>query len=335
MGITPHSAAVIGAGSWGTALAQVLGSKGIRTSILARREDVVRSINATHVNPRYLSDSTLSDLVTATDDIGACVSDASFVCMVTPSAIVRETATRLKGFVESDTPIVLCSKGIEQGTGALGSQIVSDVLGNQDRIAVLSGPTHAEEVVKGIPSAAVIASVSSDVARYVQEAFSSPTFRTYSSGDVIGVELCGAYKNVIAIATGMSYGMGYGDNTSAMIVTRGLAEMSRLVTALGGDRITCMGLAGLGDLVVTCGSEHSRNRTLGFEIAHGKTLEDFHRETHMIAEGALACKTVKTLSDRAHVETPIADEVRAVVWEHADPREAQDVLLSRSLKSEF
>ncbi len=328
-------AAIIGAGSWGTAIAQILGSKGIPTCILARRTEVSDSINSRHINPRYLSDVTLSSNISSTCDITECVSDASMICIVTPSLILRKTAQRLTGLVSNDIPLILCSKGIEAETGNLGSEIFSQVLGNRDRIAVLSGPTHAEEVIKFIPSAAVIASTSDHVARRAQELFASPTFRTYTSDDVVGVELCGACKNIMAIATGMAYGMGFGDNTAAMIITRGLAEMSRLVMALGGKRITCMGLAGLGDLVVTCQSEHSRNRRLGFEIAQGKTLDDFHRETHMVAEGALACKTIQTLARKGNVEIPIADMVRAVLWEHADPHAAEKALLARPLKPEF
>jgi glycerol-3-phosphate dehydrogenase (NAD(P)+) len=208
-------------------------------------------------------------------------------------------------------------------------------MGNPQRLAVLSGPNHAEEVIKGIPSATVIASESRETAEFLQGVFAGDSFRTYSSDDVVGVEVCAACKNVIAISVGLSYGIGLGDNTAALVMTRGLAEMSRLVHALGGKALTCMGLAGTGDLIATCTSEHSRNRRFGQMIAQGKTLDDFTAETHMVAEGALACKTLQPLAASVGVELPITDVVRSVVWEGADPREAAQELLNRPLKEEF
>lgn len=327
--------AVIGAGSWGTALADILGKSGLSVMMFARKPDVAHSIAETHHNPRYLSEAKLSDNVSASSNIATCMRDARVVCIVTPSSVLRKTAQKIKPYLSDNVFVVLCSKGIEARTGKLGSQIFREVVGHPERIAVLSGPTHAEEVINRIPTAAVIASRSHACAAQLQNLFSLPMFRLYTTDDLVGVELCGAYKNIIAIACGMAYGIGYGDNTSAMIITRGLAEMSRLVQAQGGVRFTCMGLAGLGDLVVTCGSKHSRNRRLGYEIAKGKTLDDFHQETHMIAEGALACKTIKPLAEKSCVTTPIADMVRAVLWEEADLRDAERALLDRPLKPEF
>ena len=208
-------------------------------------------------------------------------------------------------------------------------------MGGAHRLAVLSGPNHAEEVVKGVPSGTVIASSSEETAALFQELFASEAFRTYTSDDVRGVELCAAFKNVIAIAVGVSYGLGYGDNTAAMLMTRGLAEMIRFGTAMGGQALTCMGLAGAGDLVATCTSEHSRNRRFGRLLAEGGTLEDFTAQTHMVAEGALACKTLAVLSERYGVELPITDVVRSVVWEGADPRDVAKTLTSRPLTTEF
>ena len=208
-------------------------------------------------------------------------------------------------------------------------------LGNVARLAVLSGPNHAEEVVKGIPSATVIASQNEATATFFQDLFACESFRTYVSDDVCGVELCAAFKNVIAIAVGISYGIGFGDNTAALLMTRGVAEMSRLVQAIGGQAITCMGLAGMGDMIATCTSEHSRNRAFGKYVAEGRTLAQYQEDTHMVVEGALACRTIQTLSRAYRVELPITDVVRAVVWEGADAQRAARVLAGRPLKTEF
>ena len=221
------------------------------------------------------------------------------------------------------------------GSGLLPVEVFEAELGNVARLAVLSGPNHAEEVVKGIPSATVIASQSEATATFFQDLFACESFRTYVSDDVCGVELCAAFKNVIAIAVGLSYGLGFGDNTAAMLMTRGLAEMSRLVVKAGGQAITCMGLAGTGDLIATCTSEHSRNRRFGKMVAEGKTLDDFTQETHMVAEGALACKTIGTLAAHYGVELPITEAVRAVVWEGAEPKEIGRALADRPLTTEF
>ena len=190
-------------------------------------------------------------------------------------------------------------------------------------------------VIRGIPSGTVIASSNEETAAFFQQLFASETFRTYVSDDVCGVELCAAFKNVIAIAVGVSYGLGYGDNTAAMLMTRGLAEMSRLVVRCGGQAITCMGLAGTGDLVATCTSGHSRNRRFGKLLAEGGTLEEFAAQTHMVAEGALACKTLKTLADCYDVELPITDVVRSIAWEGADPHDVAKTLTNRPLTTEF
>lgn len=214
--------------------------------------------------------------------------------------------------------------------------VLGSVLGNDSRLAVLSGPNHAEEVVRAQPSATVIASESAETAVFFRDLFASETFRTYTSDDPVGVELCAAFKNVIAIAVGVSYGLGFGDNTASLLITRGLAEMSRMAVACGGQALTCMGLAGAGDMVATCMSRHSRNRRFGQDfVALGKTLDDFEREFHMVVEGALACKTLALLADRTGVELPLTDTVRSIVWEGADAREAAKALAYRPLKSEF
>ena len=327
--------AVIGAGSWGTALAQTLAVAGNDVRMWARKEEVSSSINERHVNPRYLSSVPLSANISASPSFESVLVGADAVVVVTPSSLMRSIAESIEPFVDDCTPIVICFKGVEQDSGCLPVEVFEQVLGNPSRLAVLSGPNHAEEVILGQPSATVIASSSSETASFVQHLFATDYFRTYASSDVKGAELCAAFKNVIAIAVGISYGLGYGDNTAAMLMTRGIAEMGRLVEACGGDQKTCMGLAGAGDLIVTCTSEHSRNRSFGYEFAKGVSLEEYRNRTHMVVEGALACRTLGVLAERAHVELPITTSVRAVLWEGADLSQAALAMRDRPLKSEF
>ena len=327
--------AVIGAGSWGTALALVLAEAGHEVVLWARTPEVARAINEEHRNPRSLSDYRLPSAIRATAEDAAACDGAEAVVIVTPSAALRSVAADLRKLVAPATPIVICSKGVEEKTGLLPIDTFAAELGNAGRMAVLSGPTHAEEVICRKPSAAVVASADEGTALFFRDLFATRFFRTYTSDDPVGVELCAAFKNVIAIAVGVAYGLGYGDNTAAMLMTRGLAEMSRLTVKCGGQAITCMGLAGAGDLIATCTSEHSRNRSFGVELAQGGTLEAYRERTHMVVEGALACKTLKTLSEAYNVELPITDVVRGVVWEGADPKAAAKDLFARPLTTEF
>ena len=328
--------AVIGAGSWGTALALVLAEAGHEVMLWARMAEVARAINVEHRNPRYLSDYRLPSAICATADYAEAADGAEAVVIVTPSAALRSVARDLAALIAPYTPVVICSKGVEEQTGLLPIDTFAAELGNGDRLAVLSGPTHAEEVICRKPSAAVVASSSETTALFFRDLFATRFFRTYTSDDPVGVELCAAFKNVIAIAVGISYGMGFGDNTAALLITRGLAEMSRMVVAAGGEALTCMGLGGAGDMVVTCMSQHSRNRRFGEQyVARGLTLDDFTAQTHMVVEGAIACKTLRTLEERYGVELPLTDTVRSVVWEAVSPREAAAALIDRPLKSEF
>ena len=327
---------VIGAGSWGTALAQVLAGNGHNVGIWARKPEVVNGINAQHRNPRYLTDIELSPHIVATLSYQDTLQRARAAVIVTPSHMIRGVGRAIADVVDHDLPIIICSKGVEEGSGLLPIDVMADEVGNPERIAVLSGPNHAEEVIRGIPSATVIASPCEDTAVFFRDLFANDTFRTYTSDDAVGVELCAAFKNVIAIAVGVSYGLGFGDNTAALLITRGLAEMSRMVVACGGEALTCMGLGGAGDMVVTCMSEHSRNRRFGQHyLAKGKTLDDFTAETHMVVEGALACKTLEVLSRRYDVELPITDIVRDIVWNGRDARAAALALADRPLTTEF
>lgn len=326
---------VIGAGSWGTAVCWLLGGKGHQVSLWSREPEIAEGVNADHRNPLYLPDVELPESVTASPDIEVAMRGAEAIVMVTPSVGVRATAESMKPFLAPETPIVILSKGVEQGTLFLMTEVLDDVFGGRERIAGLSGPNHAEEVSRGVPSATVVASYEPGVGELFQDIFMSPFFRVYTNPDVVGVELCGASKNVIAIAAGMSDGLGYGDNTKASLMTRGLAEMARLGAACGANPLTYMGLAGMGDLVVTCTSRHSRNRGIGEFVAKGGTMEGYTEKTHMVAEGAVACLSVAALGDREGVEMPITNMVRRVLYEGLDPQEAGRYLMGREAKDEL
>lgn len=326
---------VIGAGSWGTAVSWLLGGKGHDVALWAREAEIAAGVNSEHRNPLYLPDVVLPDNVRASDSVADVLQGTQAVVMVTPSIGVRQTAELMKPHLGDDIPVVILSKGVEQDTLMLMTEVLADVLGNKGRIAGLSGPNHAEEVSKGVPSATVVAAYEPAIADLFQEIFMSPFFRVYTNTDVVGVELCGASKNVVAIAAGMCDGLGYGDNTKATLMTRGLAEMSRLGCALGANPLTYMGLAGMGDLIVTCTSRHSRNRGIGEFIATGGTMEEFYNKTHMVAEGAVACLSLSALGEREGVEMPLTNMVKRVLYEGMDPREAGAYLMGREAKDEL
>lgn len=327
--------AVIGAGSWGTAVSWLLGGKGHEVSLWSREEEIAESVNAEHRNPLYLPDIRLPETVVASHDFERALAGAEAVVMVTPSIGVRDTAEQMKPFLGDDTPVVILSKGVEGGSNLLMTEVLTDVLGNKGRIAGLSGPNHAEEVSRGIPSATVVAAYDPKVGELFQDIFMTSFFRVYTNPDVVGVELCGASKNVVAIAAGMCDGLGYGDNTKATLMTRGLAEMARLGRAVGANQLTYMGLAGMGDLIVTCTSRHSRNRGFGEELAKGATLEEYRERTHMVVEGAVACVTVDELASRHGLELPITRQVRAILYEGMPIREGEAALLGRGAKDEL
>jgi len=327
--------AVIGAGSWGTAVSWLLGGKGLDISLWARETEIAAGISETRSNPLYLRDVVLPDNVEASSDIEVALSGAEAVVMVTPSVGVRSTAEAMRPHLSSTTPVVVLSKGVENGTLMLMTEVLEDVLGARERLAGLSGPNHAEEVSKGIPSATVIAAHEESVAQLFQDIFMAPTFRVYTNPDVVGVELCGASKNVIAVAAGMSDGMGYGDNTKATLMTRGLAEMARLGRRRGANPLTYMGLAGVGDLIATCTSRHSRNRGLGEHVAKGGTVASFESETKMVAEGALSCISVGELGKREGVELPITRQVRSILHEGGSLADAPEALMGRAAQDEF
>jgi glycerol-3-phosphate dehydrogenase (NAD(P)+) len=326
---------IIGAGSWGSAIAWLLGDKGIDVRLWARSEEVANGLNTVHRSPRYLKDITFSPSVIASTDLAEVLDETEAVVLVTPSAVVGEMAERLAPYLGDRTPLVLLSKGIEISTGALLLDVLVAQLGGRERLAVLSGPNHAEEVAYAVPSATVIASSSPETARFFQMLFATPAFRVYTSSDTVGVQLCGAAKNIIAIACGLAAGLGFGDNTAALLMTRGLAEISRLVSKLGGEPLTCMGLAGMGDLIATCTSPHSRNRSFGLELAQGGTLAAYQERTHMVVEGALACRSVTDLAQTHDIDMPISMVARNVIWDQQPLDEAFASLIDRSFKPEF
>ncbi len=327
--------AVIGTGSWGTAMAGLVAPKATEVVLWGRSDDVVEGINGTHHNPVHLPGYELPANVRATRSMEEAARDADHVILATPSAYLRATSHDLAPYLDSSVPVLVLSKGMELGTHYLMHQVASCELGHEERVCALSGPNHAEEVCLGKVSAAVVASQSEGCAEDFQRLVVCPTFRAYVSQDVCGVETCGAVKNVVAIACGVGTGLDCGDNTLAVLMTRGLAEIGRVVASLGGDPMTCMGLAGMGDLVVTCTSRHSRNRTFGEAFSHGESLEAFEARTRMVVEGARACRSVRELADERGIEVPLTRAVHGILYEGVSIADAMASMLGRSPHEEF
>ncbi len=327
--------ALIGSGSWGTAVAGLVAARAERVRMWAHGVQTAEGINRNHKNPRYLIDYELPANVAATVDIEQALEGADAVIFAVPSAHLRHIAHECSPFIAGDTPVLCLTKGIEPGSGLLMSEVIASELGNEQRVAALSGPNHAEEICRGALSAAVIAAESDDVAQVFKDLLISRAFRVYISKDMVGVETCGAMKNVIAIVCGIAAGSGQGDNTLALIMTRGLAEISRLVHARGGEAMTCMGLAGMGDLVATCTSEHSRNRSFGVAFAQGETLEEYQRRTHMVVEGAAAARSVSELARSLSVDIPLTFAVEQTLYNGVTLEEALGMLTDRVPSEEF
>ena len=325
--------ALIGSGSWGTAIAHVLACQGHAVAMWCHSLEVAQAITRDHRNPAHLPDVELPGVI-ASSALAEVLANADAVIFAPPSAFLREISVQCVGHIGENVPIIVLTKGIEAHTGFTMVELLADVLGNSARMACLSGPNHAEEVSHDLPAATVVAAHDDGIARFFQDIFSAPTFRVYTSSDVMGVELCAASKNIMAIANGMCVALDLGDNASAALMTRGLAEVTRLVIALGGSERTCLGLAGVGDLIATCSSPHSRNRSLGELVVAGGTLGEFEDRTKMVAEGAVACKTVTDLARQHGVEMPIAELVRDVLWEGLDPHVAAEMLFDRPSKAE-
>ena len=325
--------AVLGAGSWGTTLANLLAAKGETVRLWAYEAEVVEAINRTHENPVFLPGVPLGEGLRAFSDPRAAVAGAETIVSAPPSHVTRAVVNQVRDAVTPDVLVVSATKGIENDTLALMSQVFAERLPGA-RFAALSGPSFALEVCQGQPTAVVAASRDEDSARQAQQLFATPTFRVYSGRDVIGVELAGALKNVIAIAAGILEGLGLGHNPRAALITRGLAEITRLGVAMGADPLTFAGLAGMGDLVLTTTGSLSRNRALGVALAQGQTLDEYRAAHRSVAEGANTSRAGVALGARMGVELPIIQKVSEVLFSGKPARDAVPELMGRELKAE-
>jgi glycerol-3-phosphate dehydrogenase (NAD(P)+) len=330
-------ATVLGAGSWGTALASVLASKKFPVLTWDKDRATLDTINQKHENTRYLPDAPLPASLHGQGDLAKALEGADLVVIAVPSHALRAVAIEAKHHLHSGVPIVSAAKGIEQGTSMTMSEVLEDVLpvSMHPYLTFLGGPSFAKEVVRGLPTAVTVAGRWERVTKQVQDAFSTPSFRPYTSTDIIGCEIGGCVKNVIAIAAGLATGMGFGENARAALVTRGLAEISRLAVKKGANPLTLSGLAGLGDLVLTASSELSRNFRVGLFLGQGKSLEQIQAELGQVAEGVLNARSVRELAQKLGVEMPISESVFRVLHEGQAPRQAVTELMTREKKSEL
>jgi glycerol-3-phosphate dehydrogenase (NAD(P)+) len=327
---------VLGAGSWGTTLAALLAKNNNQVSLWGRVEDGIELMAACRENRRFLPGIIIPKNVFPITDMAAAIEGAECLVLSIPSQALREVLVIAKKHVPSEVYIVNTAKGLEIATGLRMSQLTEEVLGKEIRehYAVLSGPSHAEEVAREIPTAVTVAATRKITASLVQDTFMSPTFRVYTNPDVAGVELGGALKNIIALATGIAYGLGYGDNTMAALMTRALTELVRMGAAMGGDPRTFSGLSGIGDLVVTCGSQHSRNRRAGELIGQGLSLDDTLQRVGMVVEGVNTCRVVNRLASEMGIDMPITRACYQVLFEKRDPRDMVCNLMQRQRKHE-
>ena len=327
--------AIIGGGSWGTALATILAKNNYNIDIYVRDEKLKNNINDKHINTAYFPNIKLSDNINASNKLKEIVTSAEHIIISVPTDVTRTIMNKIKPYLDSNKIIVSTAKGIEENTHLRNSQIINEISDNP--VVVLSGPTHAEEVVKELPSAAVAASENRKIAEKVQDMFMTRTFRVYTNPDIVGVEMGGAIKNIIAIAAGITDGLGYGDNSMAALITRGLTEISRLGSYFDSNLLTYAGLSGMGDLVVTCTSNHSRNRRFGYNIGKGMNLEDALKKVGQAVEGIKTTKAVKqwTEEENFDFELPITAEIYKVLFEEKDPLNAVDDLMLRGPKHEM
>ncbi|HWI43801.1 MAG TPA: NAD(P)H-dependent glycerol-3-phosphate dehydrogenase [Nocardioides sp.] len=331
-----NKVAVLGGGSWGTAFSIVLADAGNDVTIWARREEIAASINDGHENTDYLPGIELPRTITATADPERALAGADIVVLAVPSQSLRENLGAFLPYVEKDATFVSLMKGVELGTLRRMSEVIEEVGDiRSDRIAVVSGPNLAREIARREPAASVVACADDDVATVLQKRVHSAAFRPYTSVDVLGCELGGAYKNVVALCVGMAVGLGFGDNTTASLITRGLAETARLAMRLGANPLTLMGLAGLGDLVATCSSPLSRNRTFGEKLGQGMTVEEIYASTRQVAEGAKSCSSLRVLAAKSGIEAPIVDSVDEVVQGRMTTGQLMESFISRDPKAEI
>lgn len=327
--------AVFSAGSWGTAFGLVLADAGNDVTLWARRDEVVANINDKHENSDYFPGIELPARVRATTNPDEAVDGAEFVVLSVPSQSLRDNLTGWAPVISDDVVFISLMKGVELDTTKRMSQVIAEVTGaGPERIAVVSGPNLAPEIARREPAASVVACADEKVAERLQALCHSRAFRPYRSTDVLGCELGGAYKNVVGLCVGMAVGLGFGDNTTASVITRGLAETARLAMKLGADPLTLMGLAGLGDLVATCSSPLSRNRTFGEKLGQGMTTEEIYATTRQVAEGAKSCSSLLQLARDTGVDAPIAEHVDAVVRGEISARDMMDAFIARDTKAE-
>ncbi len=328
---------VIGGGSFGTALAKLLAELDHDVVMWCHGAEVARGVRERHENPVYLSGVALPEGLRATSSIAEAVAQREFIVAVSPSHVIREVMLEARPHLTGVPYVVSAAKGVEEGTLQRMSEVLDEVLGPgfRGRVAALSGPSFAREVAAGMPTAVTAAAASAETAEVVQATFRAPTFRVYTSTDLIGVELGGAVKNVIAIAAGVSDGLGFGSSSRAALITRGVAEVARLVAKLGGDPQTVSGLSGVGDMVLTCTGDLSRNRTVGLRIGRGERLDDILSSMKMVAEGVRNSISVCALARRAGVELPIAEQIRLMLHEDKPAYQVVGDLMSRQAKPEF
>jgi glycerol-3-phosphate dehydrogenase (NAD(P)+) len=323
---------VLGSGGWGTALALLLLDNGHHVSLWCHREDARREMERTRENPR-LSGVPLPDALTLTADLG-CLRDSDLVVLATPSFAVGETAKKARPYLRPGTTVVCVAKGIEADTGLTMTEVIARELGDGFPVAALSGPSHAEEVGRRVPTGCVAAAKDLDQARLIQDVFMNPRFRVYTNPDIVGVELGGALKNVLALCCGISDGLGLGDNTKALLMTRGMTEMARLGVAMGGRKETFAGLSGMGDLIVTCTSMHSRNRRCGILIGQGKPVREAMEEVGAVVEGYFAARSAYQLSQKLSVEMPICSCAYSVLYEDLPVETVVERLMTRDKRHE-
>ena len=328
--------AVLGAGSWGTALAKLVADQGEPVSLWSRREEQVTAINGSRRNPTYLTDIELPATLRATSDLEDALDGAALVIVVVPTEANRALLQQALPFIPEDAAILSATKGIEQGTLELVSEIFEDVLPKERHrmLTYLGGPSFAKEVAIGVPTAVCVAGHDEETRTRVAEMLSTTRFRVYTTDDVVGIELGGALKNVVAIAAGIADGMNLGHNTRAALITRGLAELGRLAVKLGADPLTLAGLGGMGDLVLTCTGDLSRNRQVGIGLGRGKKLPQILEELGMVAEGVRTAKSAHELGKREGIEMPITDQVYSILYEDLPAQQALVTLMTRPMKDE-
>ncbi len=323
----------LGAGSFGTALSIILAEKGKRVILWDRNHDLINSINSTRENKKYVKGVRLPQSIEASFDLKNTVQNCMYIVLAIPSHVIRDMCKNIRYYLRNDQIIISIAKGIEEETGKRLSEVIKEEL-PENEVVVISGPSHAEEVANKLPTTVVVSSENMDIARNVQDVFMTDKFRVYTNSDIRGIEIGGAVKNIIALAAGISDGIGYGDNTKAALMTRGISEISRIGVKLGGKTETFSGLTGIGDLIVTCTSMHSRNRRAGILIGKGKSAKEAVEEVGMVVEGIKACRAFYKLNDKLNVQMPITDSLYKVLFEKKDAKQVVYELMTRDKKDE-